>query len=165
MGALVPGNPELAYTRGYDLAFFDIGYARDLTALVAAMTSAGFAPQATPESIIDVVRRIDPKGYYKSRLVGRRAYAFYQSAKNIAYDFHKTSLADIPVGFTVPEAWSALTPLEYYKIKTAYEALDKMNEDLPFHAAEILLIAQTAMLCHDLPCPLTPSHAPEHSIA
>lgn len=149
IGALVPADPELAYTQGYELSFFDIGYARDLTALVAAMASAGFDPKATPESIMDVVRRVDPKGYYKSRLVGRRAYAFYLSAKNIAYDFHKAKLEDIPEGFVVPAAWSSLSALEYYRVKTAYEALDKMNEDLPFHSAEILLIAQTAMLCHN----------------
>jgi hypothetical protein len=149
VGAVVPGQPERAYAQGYDLALFDIGYARDITALVAAMSSAAFDPRASPQTIMQVVRNVDPQGYFKSRLVGRRSYAFYQLAKNIAYDFQKTTEQDIPADFVVPKAWLGVTPLEYYRISQAYAQLDKQNEDLPFHAAEIMLIAQTAMLCHD----------------
>ncbi|MPR33077.1 ADP-ribosylglycohydrolase family protein [Salmonirosea aquatica] len=50
VGAAVPGNPLQAYEQGYALSFFDIGYARDLTALAAAMTSAAFEPRATPKA-------------------------------------------------------------------------------------------------------------------
>lgn len=148
VGAALPGNPLQAYEQSYDLAFFDIGYARDITALAAAMTSAAFDLRATPQSIMNVVRTVDPKGYFKSRLVGRRAYAFTQVAQNIAYDFQKTQPSDLPEGYLVPAAWAALSPLEHYRITQAYAQLDKLNEDLPFHAAEIMLIAQTALLCH-----------------
>ena len=148
VGAAVPGNPLQAYEQGYALSFFDIGYARDLTALAAAMTSAAFEPSATPQSVMNVVRTVDPKGYFKSRLVGRRAYAFYQVAQNIAYDFQKTQPSDLPEGYLVPAAWAALPPLEHYRVTQAYAQLDKLNEDLPFHAAEIMLITQTALLCH-----------------
>lgn len=148
VGAAVPGNPLQAYEQSYDLAFYDIGYARDITALAAAMTSEAFNPRATPQSIMNVVRTVDPKGYFKSRLVGRRAYAFTQVAQNIAYDFQKTQPSDLPEGYQVPAAWAALSPLEHYRITQAYAQLDKLNEDLPFHAAEIMLIAQTALLCH-----------------
>ena len=149
VGAAVPNNPPLAYDQGYNLSFFDIGYARDITALAASMTSAAFDPKATPESIMNVNRTVDPKGYFKSRLVGRRAYAFYQTARNIAYDFHRTQPADLPENYVVPAAWRSLTPLEHYRVTQAFAQLDKLNEDLPFHAAEIMLITNTALLCHD----------------
>ncbi len=149
VGAAIPHNPAKAYDQGYDLSFFDIGYARDITALAAGMTSAAFDPKATPESIMNVNRTVDPKGYFKSRLVGRRAYAFYQTARNIAYDFHRTQLTDLPDNYIVPQAWKSLTPLEHYRITQAFAQLDKLNEDLPFHAAEIMLITETALLCYD----------------
>ncbi len=148
VGACVPGKPVLAYEQAYNLAFFDIGYARDLTALVAAMTSAGFDPEATPESVMNVVRYVDPKGYFKSRLVGRRAFSFYQAAASIAYDFQNATEASLPAGFVVPATWRGLSALDYYRLTQAYARLDELNEDLPFHSAEILLIAQTALLCH-----------------
>ena len=42
-----PGNPEKAYQQGYKLSFFDLGYARDISALAMAMTAAGMKPEAT----------------------------------------------------------------------------------------------------------------------
>ena len=55
------------------MAFFDIGYARDMTALVSAMVAAAFDEKANPQSVLNVNRNIDPNGYFKSRLVGRSA--------------------------------------------------------------------------------------------
>jgi len=46
LAAARPAAPAAAYELAYDLGIFDLGYARDLTGLVAAMTSAAFAPNS-----------------------------------------------------------------------------------------------------------------------
>ncbi len=71
IGAFYPGQPAVAYEEAYKLGIFDLGYARDLSSLTAAMTSAAFSPGAEPEDIIQVVRDVDPHDYFKSRLIGR----------------------------------------------------------------------------------------------
>ena len=78
------------------LSIFDIGYARDMTGLVSAMVAAAFDENASMESVLNVNRSIDPKGYFKSRLVGRSAYRFYQYAKNIDFetDGHDDGICD-----------------------------------------------------------------------
>ncbi len=58
-------------------------------------------------------------------------------------------MVDLPENYVVPAAWRSLSPLEHYRITQAFAQLDKLNEDLPFHAAEIMLITNTALLCHD----------------
>jgi hypothetical protein len=73
LGAVYPNQTEAAYTLGYNLGIFDIGYARDMTALVSAMVAASFNEGATPESILNVNRTVDPNSYFKSRHVGRSA--------------------------------------------------------------------------------------------
>ena len=56
-GAIQPGNPEEAYQLGYEMSLFDIGYARDLTALVSAMTAEAFAETKQHQNpFSDVIR-------------------------------------------------------------------------------------------------------------
>ncbi len=47
LAAARPADPEAAYQLAYELGIFDLGYARDLTGLVAAMTAAAFAADPT----------------------------------------------------------------------------------------------------------------------
>jgi hypothetical protein len=149
VGACLPHDPISAYKQAYNLAIFDLGYARDLTALVAAMVAAGFEKKATPESILNTIRLIDPNGYFKSRLVGRAAYRFYQKAKEIVYDAKAITAKDVPDDLQVPQAMQHLDKLAYYRMRRAYEHMDLFNQDLPFHPGEIFLIALTAMLYSD----------------
>ncbi len=146
IGACLPTNPEKAYQQAYNLAIFDLGYARDMTALVAAMVAAAFEKKATPESITNTIRVIDPQGYFKSRLVGRAAYRFYHLAKEIVYNTKAITRHELPDDLQIPAAMQAMDTLQYYQMMQAFAQLDQANEDLPFHPGEIFLIATTAML-------------------
>ena len=149
VGACIPGDITGAYQAAYDLAIFDIGYARDITALVAAMTSQAFDPKADKASLAKIIRTLDPKDYFKSRLVGRASYNFYQLASNIVSEAKNLSEEDIPKLIKIPREWRPMNSLEYLQLTTAYSLLDKYNEDSAFHAGEIYLITVTAMMFSD----------------
>ncbi len=149
LGCVFPDNPSLAYDAAYDLGIFDIGYARDMTALVSAMVSAAFHENATPQSVLNVNRNIDPEGYFKSRLVGRSAYRFYSYAKNISFETDALTMEDMEENFVIPNSWKHLDTLEYAKLKKAFDMLDLANEDVAFHPGEIYLITIAAMMFCD----------------
>lgn len=149
VGACLPANPEAAYDAAYRLSIFDIGYARDITALVAAMVSQAFDTTAYNASIPNVIRTVDPKEYFKSRLVGRAAYRFYQAAASIVAESKDLTLRDIPTDFRIPRAWAPMDSLNYLQLSHAYSMLDAYNEDMPFHAGEIYVITITAMMFSD----------------
>jgi hypothetical protein len=151
-GAAWPGDPAWAYEQTYRMNIFDIGFARDIAGITAAMTSACFLPGATPDSVLAVIREVDPKGYYQSRLVGRTAYFLYREALYIAHEAGKA--ADNPV--ELPEgirlALPRRTPEEksrYARWAHAYQLLDERLQRLPFHPGEIYLIALTGMMVCD----------------
>ncbi len=149
IGACTPADPLNAYSTAYDLAFFDNGYARDITALVAAMVSQAFEVNANRSSIINVVRTVDPKEYFKSRLVGRASYRFYQIANSIVSESKQLTLKDEGADFKIPREWQPMDSLTYLQLAHAYTLLDKFNQDMPFHSAEIFLITITAMMYSD----------------
>ena len=149
IGACTPADPLNAYSTAYDLAFFDNGYARDITALVAAMVSQAFEVNANRSSIINVVRTVDPKEYFKSRLVGRASYRFYQIANSIVSESKQLTLKDEGADFKIPREWQPMDSLTYLQLVHAYTLLDKFNQDMPFHSAEIFLITITAMMYSD----------------
>jgi ADP-ribosylglycohydrolase len=126
IGAFYPEQPELAYSNTHKISIFDIGYARDISSVVAAMTAASMAANPSKESVMGTLR-IDPNDYFKSRLVGRSSYKLYRSALYI-----------------VDLAKKSKNPME-----TAFAELDKQNQDMPFHAGEIYLQVLTAILFSD----------------
>ncbi len=146
IGACIPADPQTAYESAYELSIFDIGYARDITALVAAMVSQAFDSSATKSSIAGVIRNIDPEGYYKSRLVGRAAHRYYQIATGIVSESKNLALTEKPKGFKIPHEWKGMDSLTYLQLTHAYSLLDKLNQDMPFHAGEVYLITITAMM-------------------
>ena len=83
MFGLVSKTPEDAYNIAYQHSIFDIGYAKDISALVAAMTHMALRSQSM-DSILDAATFIDPEGYQDSRLVRRIAYSVADvSIKNV----------------------------------------------------------------------------------
>lgn len=136
IGAVFPANPEKAYQEAYKLSIYDIGYARDLTALAAAMTAAGMRQGATKEDVLASLR-IDPRGYYESRLVGRTAQRILVEALRI----HHQSLELDSTEFRLNPNSEGL--------KYAFAELDQRQQDMPFHAGEIYLQLLTAMLYAD----------------
>ena len=136
LGAFFPGNPMKAYQEAYKLSIFDLGYARDLTALAAAMTAAGMAPKASQDSILAILR-LDPEGYFQSRLVGRTSHKLLKDALTMVSEAKKVD--------SLPNRLSLGNPALTY----AYTELDRRQQDMPFHAGEIYLQALTAMLFTD----------------
>ena len=128
IGAFYPGDPTTAYNEMFNVSIYDLGYARDISALAAAMTAAGMPKDATKESIIAVLRSVDPQGYFKSRLVGRTSFNLFKTAQ-----------------YLVNEARADTTD----PLKKAFTLLDKPHEVMPFHAGEIYLEVLTAMLYAD----------------
>ena len=136
LGAFFPGNPNKAYQEAYKLSIFDLGYARDLTALAAAMTAAGMAPKASQDSLLATLR-LDPEGYFQSRLVGRTSHKLLKDALTIVREANKLD--------SLPSRLALGNPALVY----AYNELDRRQQDMPFHAGEIYQQALTAMLFTD----------------
>ena len=73
LGAYYPGDPDAAYRNTFAVDIYDLGYAKDVSALTAAMVAAAIPEGATPESILAVLTDFDPHGFFESRLIGRQA--------------------------------------------------------------------------------------------
>ena len=69
-GIVYPKSPVDAYNLAFENAIFDHGYARDLTALVAAMVSDSFTSSISPNRMSYLLERVDPI-FFNSRLIGR----------------------------------------------------------------------------------------------
>ena len=100
------------------------------------MTSAGMAPKASQDSILATLR-LDPEGYFQSRLVGRTSHKLLKDALTIVREAKKLD--------SLPSRLSLGNPALRY----AYTELDRRQQDMPFHAGEIYLQALTAMLFTD----------------
>jgi hypothetical protein len=141
IGLMYPGQPEKAYKQAFELSIFDLGIAKDISALSAAMTSAALTAAGDQNKLVNVLRDIDPEGYFSSRLVGRSSYRIYELAMEIVSEA-KNSLNTngnlINTSF-IPD------PSTF----RAYQLLDQHLQDMPFHAGEIHLQVLTAMLFSD----------------
>ncbi|PZX49575.1 ADP-ribosylglycohydrolase family protein [Algoriphagus chordae] len=136
LGSFFPGNPEKAYAEAYKLSIYDIGYAKDISALAAAMTSAGMKPGATKEDLLASLR-IDPANYFESRLVGRTAHNILKNALMISAEAAKLDT----LGNQLIADSKAL--------QFAFAELDQRLQDMPFHAGEVWLQTLTAMIYSD----------------
>jgi hypothetical protein len=143
VGAFFPSDPQLAYKEAYRIGFFDIGYARDITGLTAAMNSIAMRPGVSYDQITHVCRTIDPKRYSNSRLIGRRSMWHFYDAKSIASDAKQIDTPDPKLH----KMWrkSKRDALYLTQVSKAYELLDNKLQDVAFHAGEIHLINLTAL--------------------
>jgi len=150
IGAVFPGRPEAAYAAGYDLALFDLGYARDITGLTAALTAAAFSPDAKQDTLAAVLRDVDPAGYFRSRLLGRVSHQQYKQARGIVRQARRLTKADLQkMDFQLPDNYPH-DSLYYAQTLKVYELLALAKQDAPFHAGEIHLINLTALLFTNL---------------
>ena len=144
-----PGRPDAAYDVAYDLAIYDIGYARDVTGLTAALTAAAMSGELSRDTLKDVVRDVDPEGFFRSRLLGRVTFQQYRAARSIVRNARRLTLAEArEMSLSLPDAYPYDT-LAYARTAQAYEQLAKAAQDAPFHAGEIHLINLTALLFSD----------------
>lgn len=144
IGAYYPGHAERAYTEAYRLGIFDLGYARDITGLTAAMVARAMQPAARLEDITAVTRSVDPLRYFNARLTGRIAHRIQQEAQFIVYEARSLTRKDIPADLVLPRFYKQ-DSLELTQLQKAYALLDEKLQDIPFHAAEIHLINLTAL--------------------
>ncbi|MEM1121716.1 MAG: ADP-ribosylglycohydrolase family protein [Bacteroidota bacterium] len=145
VGLVYPDDPASAYQSAYRLGIFDLGYARDITGLTAAMTAAAMAENSTPENIISTLQKIDPNGYFESRLVGRSAQRFYQDALYAVTAAKKMTKKDIDLG-KIHLPYQGKDTLYFAQLQYLFDALDAKNEDMAFHPGEIHQINLTALL-------------------
>lgn len=59
-GLLFPGKPEKAYKSAFHLAFFDIGYAKEAVAILAASISIAISQDINPENLFKEIILLDP---------------------------------------------------------------------------------------------------------
>ena len=151
IGAYYPGKPEAAYDAMHDLAIFDLGYARDVSALGAALTALAFRDSLTNDSLRYHMITVDPEGYFDARLLSRLAYQQFQRAERIVRltDRIDTTLIARLAAQELPPDFRGDT-IEYVRLQEAYRLLDENAQDIPFHAGEIFLVSLTGMLYHRL---------------
>ncbi len=143
IGSYFPGLSVTAYEEAYRLGIFDIGYARDISALTAGYVAQAMNPNIPYDSIAGITPILDPLKYANSRLIGRLAQQSYLNARKIVFDARAITEPDadlrLPKGFK-------RSALEYTQMIYAFEALDQQMKAIPFHAGEIHLINLTALL-------------------
>ncbi|MGD2175197.1 MAG: ADP-ribosylglycohydrolase family protein, partial [Candidatus Brocadiaceae bacterium] len=79
-GLLYRDEPERAYRKAFELGFLDVGYARDATAMMAAMVSAALGGQVDARGMVEVGMCTDPFGYGERRVMVRRIRRFLEIA-------------------------------------------------------------------------------------
>jgi ADP-ribosylglycohydrolase len=147
VGAFYPGNPVEAYRQMFKISLFDLGYARDISSLTAAMVAEAMRKNPSKTAIINVAGAIDPHSYFKSRLVGRTAFRILRDARFIVSEANKLQIKNIDLA-KLPKRLPADT-LYIARMYKAFELLDAKNQDMPFHAGEIDLQILTALLFCD----------------
>ena len=145
IGLVHPNKVRNAYQSAYSLGIFDLGYARDITGLTAAMTAAAMSPKASPDSIIAVLKNVDPNDYFNSRLVGRSSYRFYKDALYSVKAAQKMTKADINLD-KIKLPYQGQDTLYFAQLQKLFDDLDAKNETMAFHPGEIHQINLTALL-------------------
>ncbi|MBC2837817.1 ADP-ribosylglycohydrolase family protein [Robiginitalea sp. SC105] len=137
---LVAEDPEAAYRLAYDHALFDLGYARDISALVAAMTQMALQTRQT-DSLLNTAVFIDPYRFEDSRLVGRISLTIALSARNYVKRarlmrplppgaLRDSLVRSVPPGYPDgPDAWR--------QQESIYANLENDQKAHAFHAGEI----------------------------
>lgn len=143
IGSYFPGQPVVAYEEAYRLGIFDIGYARDISALTAGYVAQAMNPNTPFDSIAGITPILDPLKYANSRLIGRLAQQSYFNARKIVFDAR--AITEPNADLRLPKGFRR-SALEYTQMIYAFEALDQQMTAIPFHAGEIHLINLTALL-------------------
>jgi ADP-ribosylglycohydrolase len=148
MFGLVTETPEEAYNVAYGHTLFDLGYAKDISALVSAMTQMAMRTR-NMDSILNTAIFVDPHGYQDSRLVGRIASATADGAIKNVLAIKELVLADSPVAkdsllFRMPKGFQG-SQKDWIRQEMAYRLLEKDEKAIAFHSGEIWQILVTAM--------------------
>ena len=85
-GLLHPGDPEAAYRHAFELTYDDIGYAKDATALLAAMVACGFIEDLSPREAIRRGLETDPFNFGERRTMIQWLNRFLEMADEVDSD-------------------------------------------------------------------------------
>jgi len=146
-GVVYPKSPVDTYSLAFDNAIFDHGYARDLSALVAAMVSEAFRADINSQRMNYLVEQVDPKGFFNSRLIGRTAHDILIKAKEIVFEAKTPVAVDSVDTLSNPLMrfeWKNFTQEELIYLDKAYSLLDEHNHEIQFNPREIFLTILTA---------------------
>ena len=144
LGSLYPGDPKAAYAKAFELSLFDIGYAKDLTALTAALTAIAFKENFSADSLWHYHTKIDPYLFSESRLIGRIANNICESAIHDYEEIKKMDFENYPAK-NIPFYFSD-KPERYFQLLEFYKKMDGKLKDTPFHANEIYMITLSTLL-------------------
>lgn len=148
MFGLVTKTPEAAYNLAYDHTLFDIGYSKDISALVAAMTQMAMST-TDMDSILSTATFIDPYNYQDSRLIGRIAYSTADvSIKNVL-TIKETILTDSllvadSLLYIIPKGFQG-SQRDWVRQEMIYLLLEEDEKAIAFHAGEIWQILITGL--------------------
>lgn len=84
IAALVPAQPERAYSLTWEMDFLDNGIGRDMNAALVAGLAAALSPEASWSSIEEAMRTTDPFGFGEIDWVSRRMNRWLDTAADIA---------------------------------------------------------------------------------
>lgn len=148
MFGLVASDPESAYGTAYEHALFDLGYARDIAALVSSMTHMAMRTKDM-DSILNTAVFVDPMRYQDSRLVRRISGRIAETARKSVWLAQEIEAAD---SLNLKDPLSLQTPTSFGGSKTdwarqefVYAQLEKDEKATAFHAGEIWQILITAL--------------------
>ncbi len=137
VGLLFPGDPEGAYRAAYAAAFFDVAYAREATALLAAAQGLALGGMA-PNALVEEVLQLDPLslgGYFGRPYIVENLPLLLEKARGR----QGRELAD----FLSRE-------LRHFSVFDPYRALAIVFAALLAHVDEPLLAMQVAVNHFDL---------------
>ncbi len=169
MLGLLAQNATTAYTLAHDHTMFDIGYARDISSIAAALCNVALQTDSIDE-ILKTVPFVDPVGYQDSRLVGRIPLNIANAAENTvltAWEIDEIPLLESliqndsllllnsPKGLKVKVHRDSLqlkipsgfpeSTLAWFQQEKVYQALEKDQKTIAFHSGEIWQILYTAL--------------------
>ena len=142
MFGLISEQPTDAYLMAYDHALFDLGYAKDITALSAAMTSLMIQDYSV-DTMLHTLALIDPHGYKDSRLIGRLSTATITESQRNVWDYLEKQIPESELSIPV-EGYPGSSDL-WTKQEEVYQFLEDHQRQIAFHAGEIWQILITAL--------------------
>ncbi len=149
MFGLQAKDAETAYKTAYEHSIFDLGYAKDISSITAAMTYTAMH-RKNMDSILQTAVLVDPYNYQDSRLVGRISFSIADAAEKTFFESIRAreliavdTLGNIDA-LKIPEGYPH-SELDWRQQEFIYSALEKDKKAIAFHAGEIWQILYTAL--------------------
>jgi ADP-ribosylglycohydrolase len=147
MLGLISKSTVDAYEKAYSLSLFDIGYAKDITALVSTMTFIATRTQNL-DSILNAPKFVDPIGYSDSRLVSRIPTTLLNNAQINVRRINELVIDSLLLNDTLiykaPKGFKG-SKIDWIRQEMLYRILEKDERSIAFHSAEIWQILITAL--------------------